>query len=197
MLDVFSYRIRRKSLANGAERGLPRCFPWAGSRLPDVRHLRILNTSNAEPIISVETVAYRLGGPKILRRKIETELDLANAVREGLPSEALDYVLDAVREWAGPQAAVLDIVGSRRTLERKTGGRKTFLKSSESDRLARLARMIVRAEDAIGNADKAHRWLMKPNRALGGLVPLTLLDSDAGASAVEQVLGRIEYGVYG
>ncbi len=157
----------------------------------------MFHTSNAESIISVETVAYRLGGPRVLRRKIETELDLANAVREGLPSEALDYVLNAVHDWAGPQAAVLDIVGSRRTLERKTGGRNTVLKPSESDRLARLARMIVRAEEAIGNADKAHRWLMKPNRTLGGMVPLTLLDSDAGASAVEQVLGRIEYGVYG
>lgn len=57
--------------------------------------------------------------------------------------------------------------------------------------------MIVRAEQAIGNADKAHRWLMKPNMSLGGNVPLMLLDSDSGASAVEQVLGRIEYGVYG
>lgn len=147
--------------------------------------------------MSVEAVAYKLGGTKVLHRKITTELDLANAVREGLSSESLDYVLNAVRDWAGSQAAVLEIVGSRRTLERKTGGRKALLKSSESDRLARLARMIVRAEQAIGNADKAHRWLVKPNRSLGGNVPLMLLDSDSGASAVEQVLGRIEYGVYG
>jgi putative toxin-antitoxin system antitoxin component (TIGR02293 family) len=146
--------------------------------------------------MSVEAVAYKLGGTKVLHRKIASELDLANAVREGLPSASLDHMLAAVRAWAGSQAAVLDIVGSRRTLERKTGGRKGLLKPAESDRLARLARMIVRAEQAIGNADKAHRWLMKPNRVLGGQVPLTLLDSDAGASAVEHVLGRIEYGVY-
>jgi putative toxin-antitoxin system antitoxin component (TIGR02293 family) len=57
--------------------------------------------------------------------------------------------------------------------------------------------MIVRAEQAIGDPDKAHRWLMKPNRALDGQVPFTLLDSDAGATAVEQVLDRIEYGVIG
>jgi putative toxin-antitoxin system antitoxin component (TIGR02293 family) len=106
-------------------------------------------------------------------------------------------VLETVREWAGSQAAVLDIVGSRRTLERKPWGRQTSLKPSESDRLARLARMIVRAEQAIGDPDKAHRWLMKPNRALDGQVPFTLLDSAAGATAVEQVLDRIEYGVIG
>lgn len=147
--------------------------------------------------MSIAAVAYKLGGAAILHREITSELELATAVREGLPSESLDYVLDSVRHWAGSQAAVLDIVGSRRTLERKTGGRRALLKPSESDRLARLARMIVRAEQAIGDADKAHRWLMKPNRALGGQIPFTLLDSDAGASVVEQILDRIEYGVYG
>lgn len=83
-------------------------------------------------------------------------------------------------------------MGSSRTLQRKTGGRKASLKPAESDRLARLTRLIVRAEQAIGNPER----LMKPNRVLGGEVPFTLLDSDAGASAVEQVLGRIEYGLY-
>lgn len=146
--------------------------------------------------MSVAAVAHKLGGVRVLRREITSELELAEAVREGLPSESLDYVLNDMREWAGSQAVVLDVIGSRRTLERKTGGRETSLKPAESDRLARLARLMVRAEQAIGNPDKAHRWLMKPNRALGGQVPLKLLDSDAGASAVEQVLGRIEYGVY-
>lgn len=146
--------------------------------------------------MSVAAIADKLGGVQVLHREITSELELAEAVREGLPSGSLDYVLNDMREWAGSQAVVLDVVGSRRTLERKTGGRETSLKPAESDRLARLARLMVRAEQAIGNPEKAHRWLMKPNRALGGQVPLKLLDSDAGASAVEQVLGRIEYGVY-
>jgi putative toxin-antitoxin system antitoxin component (TIGR02293 family) len=42
----------------------------------------------------------------------------------------------------------------------------------------------------------AARWLRRPNRALGGERPLDLLTSDAGARVVEQVLGRIEHGVY-
>ncbi|MGI8508007.1 MAG: type II RES/Xre toxin-antitoxin system antitoxin [Gemmatimonadaceae bacterium] len=150
----------------------------------------------AEATMGVEAVALKLGGVKVLHRQITSELDLAEAVREGLPSESLDFVVEAVRGWVGSRDAVLDIVGSSRTLQRKTGGRKASLKPAESDRLARLTRLIVRAEQAIGNPEKAQRWLMKPNRVLGGEVPFTLLDSDAGASAVEQVLGRIEYGVY-
>ena len=58
-----------------------------------------------------------------------------------------------------------------------------------------MVRLISRAQDALGSREKALRWLMKSNRALAGEVPLTLLASDAGALAVERVLGRIEHGV--
>lgn len=146
--------------------------------------------------MSVAAVVYKWGGAHILHRDVTSELDLAEMVREGLRSGALDHVLDTVRDWTGSQAVVLDIVGRRRTLERRTGGKEAALQPAESDRLARLLRVIVRAEEAIGNTEKAHRWLMKPNGAAGDRIPLKLLDSDAGSLAVEQVLGRIEYGVY-
>ena len=171
--------------------GLPeRLFaPFAAICVSLLRHL-------TEAHISAAAIAKKLGGRKVLLRDVRSELDLAAAVRAGLPSESLDRVLDDVRSWAGSQAMVFEIVGRPRTLERKTGGKKRLLKPAESDRLARLTRLIVRAEEAIGNLDKAHRWLLKGNRALDGHVPLQLLDSDAGTLAVERVLGRIEHGVF-
>jgi len=53
-----------------------------------------------------------------------------------------------------------------------------------------------RAEEVLGTAEKAARWLKKPNRALGGAVPLAQLDTDIGARQVEEILGRIEHGLY-
>ncbi|MBM3343610.1 MAG: DUF2384 domain-containing protein [Betaproteobacteria bacterium] len=35
-----------------------------------------------------------------------------------------------------------------------------------------------------------------PNRSLGNVTPLSLLDTDLGAEAVTDTLGRIEHGVY-
>ncbi|MDE2981088.1 MAG: MbcA/ParS/Xre antitoxin family protein [Gemmatimonadota bacterium] len=67
--------------------------------------------------------------------------------------------------------------------------------SEQPDRVARVTRVTTIAEEALGDASKARRWLRKPNRALRGERPLDLLDSDAGARVVEQVLGRIEYGL--
>lgn len=81
-----------------------------------------------------------------------------------------------------------------RTLARRKKERR--LRADESDRLLRLARVAAVAEDVLGAQDKAGRWLQKPNRALGGIAPLDLLDTDLGAEEVVTVLGRIEHGVY-
>ena len=60
----------------------------------------------------------------------------------------------------------------------------------------RWQQIITRAEEVFGNPEKAHRWLRKPNRALGGRVPVDLVASENGTRDVETILGRIEYGVY-
>lgn len=145
--------------------------------------------------MTATAVAQKLGGRRVLRRTITSELDLAEAVRAGLPVSALDHLLAGLGEWIGSAADVYRVVGSARTLQRKRA-HHTILSADESDRLARLARLLVRAEEAVGDVEKAHRWLGQPNRALGGQRPVSLLDSDAGALAVERVLGRMEHGVY-
>ena len=61
---------------------------------------------------------------------------------------------------------------------------------------ARLARIYVKAVELIGDEAKAAQWLLTPNRALGGKRPMDQLNTDLGTRAVEDVLGRIAYGVY-
>jgi len=46
----------------------------------------------------------------------------------------------------------------------------------------------------IDDDDKARRWLKRPNRSLGGRTPFDLIDTEPGARAVENILGRIAYG---
>jgi len=92
--------------------------------------------------------------------------------------------------------AVYAIVGSERTLQRKQKSRER-LSAAESDRLARLARIAVRAGEALGSQEKANRWLVTPNRALGGQTPIELVHTDTGTVLVEDVLDRIEHGVIG
>ena len=64
------------------------------------------------------------------------------------------------------------------------------------NRTVRMARVCANAVEMIGDQDKAIEWLGTPNRALGGGRPLDQLDTDTGARMVEDILGRIAYGVY-
>ena len=59
-----------------------------------------------------------------------------------------------------------------------------------------MARIVHRAIAVFENRAKALEWLKSPNRALGSASPLSLLDTDLGAEAVLDTLGRIEHGVF-
>ena len=87
-------------------------------------------------------------------------------------------------------AACLDL--SARSLQRRR--REGRLARYESDRLYRLARIVALAKSSLGGRDAAIRWLKRPNRALGGKAPLAIIDTEPGACAVENVLGRIAFG---
>ncbi len=143
---------------------------------------------------ALDTVEF-LGGSNVFGRAVSSDLELANEVARGFPSGSLDVVLRTLQSDAIPQASIYAVIGSARTLQRKRQ-RRTRLTRDESDRLARLARLAVRAGEALGSSEKGQRWLGKPNRALDGMRPLDLLASDTGSVLVEDVLARIEHGVF-
>jgi putative toxin-antitoxin system antitoxin component (TIGR02293 family) len=136
-------------------------------------------------------IAQLLGGRGALRREVSSKGDLIALLREGLPYAAVEAAMDALGVTQEQLAGYLAVPG--RTLARRK--REGRLKADESDRLCRLARVAASALSVFGDAERARRWLGKPNRALGGEAPLALMDTDAGARHVEEVLGRIEHGV--
>jgi predicted RNase H-like HicB family nuclease len=57
--------------------------------------------------------------------------------------------------------------------------------------------MVTRkAEEVFGDPATAADWLNSKNAALGGVTPLSLLSTNAGAQSVLDTLGRIEHGVF-
>lgn len=136
-------------------------------------------------------IAARLGGEPVLKQTIRTDLELVGALREGLPHGAVDALL----RGGGISADELyQLVIPRRTLSLRRQQRQP-LTADESDRLARVARILALADETFGDEAKAHRWLRKPNRALDGQVPLEMIATEAGARVVEQALGRIAHGI--
>jgi putative toxin-antitoxin system antitoxin component (TIGR02293 family) len=84
---------------------------------------------------------------------------------------------------------------SLRTLaRRKIEGRLNRL---ESERLFRLARLFEKAVNYHeGDVDAARAWMESPKPALGNESPLGMAESELGAREVEDLLDRLEYGVY-
>jgi putative toxin-antitoxin system antitoxin component (TIGR02293 family) len=136
-------------------------------------------------------VAERLGGEKVLEKDVRSDLDLVEMIHEGLPIRAVEVVLE--RRLLEPSELYALVVPRRTLAHRKE--RQGTLSPDQSDRLARVVRMLTRAEEALGSAEKAGRWMRKENRALGGRRPLDLLESDIGSRMVERILGRIEHGI--
>ncbi|HBH02307.1 MAG TPA: hypothetical protein DDZ42_10370 [Candidatus Rokubacteria bacterium] len=143
-------------------------------------------------MISSARLVTALGGRKVFRGRQASYSTVVDRVRAGLPYAALEAL--AARFSIPHEAACRLLHIPPRTLARRKKDRR--LRADESDRLLRLGRVAARAEEVLGTADKAARWLGKPNRALGGKVPLAQLDTDIGAHQVEEILGRIAHGLY-
>jgi putative toxin-antitoxin system antitoxin component (TIGR02293 family) len=140
-----------------------------------------------------QAIIELLGGSKVLGRAVRNARDLAQLVRKGLPANsitALSRRLDLANAVLSRKLGI-----PQRTLTRRIS-QHSRLTSAESDRTVRLARVYANAVKMIGAEDKAGEWLRTPNRALSGERPLDQLDTDLGAREVEDILGRIAYGVY-
>lgn len=137
--------------------------------------------SPAVPPAAVLERAYPTGAP----------LALVELVREGVPWSTYQGTVADLGLTDQAAAVVLHIPA--RTLARRKGGR---LEPQESERFMRLVRLAAQAAEVLGSRQKAQHWLETPNRALQGVTPLSLLDTDIGTQAAEAVLTRIDYGVY-
>ena len=127
-----------------------------------------------------------------IRRGEESNAVTIEAVREGLSTDVLKTVAANLEMSDRQLAGVLKIPD--RTLDRRL--KHGVLSPEESDRLARVAKILQRAHEVFGNADKARGWMNTRLAAFDGETPLQRADTSLGASQVEDVLGRIDCGVY-
>ena len=143
--------------------------------------------------MEAEAIADVLGGRKVLGKTVKRPDDLAQLVRRGLPASSVTALAQKLHLANSVLSRKLGI--PQRTLTRRLTER-SLLTSAESDRTVRMARVYANAVEMIGEEERAIQWLGTPNRALGGERPLDMLDTDVGARTVEDILGRIAYGVY-
>lgn len=130
-----------------------------------------------------------LGGRESLGGTVGTDADMTKAVEGGFSVTAVD----ALKQHGVTDREIGRLIIKPRTLShRKTGnGRLTV---AESDRAARVARVIALAEQTFANREKARLWLHKSLALLDDRRPMDLIQTAAGTRLVEDVLAKIAWG---
>ena len=117
---------------------------------------------------------------------------LIESLKKGLPLSELELLRISLNLPMDRLAPLLGI--SIATLHRrKAAGR---LDPVESDRVLRFARLMGKAIEVLETEENARSWMISPQYGLGGAVPLEYAGTEVGAREVEDLLGRIAYGVY-
>lgn len=141
-----------------------------------------------------ETAAL-LGGTRILRDEVTSEVEAHRLVLEGLPAGAMAGLVASLS--AMTFGSVLGALGvSERSFARRKASPKTRLPSDESGRLWQFAGIVAQAARVFGSKEEAELWLERSASPLGNEKPIDLIRTPPGVQLVRQYLTRIEYGVY-
>lgn len=143
--------------------------------------------------MSIAEIAEVLGGRSTFRHSVDDYEDLADSIRAGLPSKVITALSEQLALHRTDVASRLGI--PQRTLTRRLS-RQSKLTAAESDRAARMARIIALATEVLGDREKASSWLRTPNRALNGKIPLDEIETDPGYRSVEEIIYSIGYGMF-
>lgn len=131
---------------------------------------------------------YRITGVDSCERTV-----MLKALRQGLPYKSITELEKAYCAPRKEIAAVLSIPVSTLTRRKKEGR----LRPDESDRVARFARLKDAAVEMMqGDDDAAVKWLHAPLEILGNESPMEHSSTEMGARDVEDLIGRIQYGVF-
>ena len=134
-------------------------------------------------MVSEASLAYQKDPASIVER-----------VLEGLPVAEFDALREMLKLPVDKMAALIGI--SVATLSRRRA-KAERLDRDHSDRLMRYARLYWLTVDFFeGDHTTASDWLARPARGLCGQTPLKFAETEIGAREVEDLIGRLEHGVY-
>ena len=145
--------------------------------------------TNAPFLKEKEPISYA----KLIGIKASDRMELSEKVQVGFPVKAF-ISLTKTMELSNKQLAELVQISSR-TLNRRL--KEGILKADESERLLRFSRIFTMATNLFeGDSSSAQNWLTNSNRALGGESPLEASKTEEGSREVENLINRLEHGVF-
>ena len=122
-----------------------------------------------------------------------SKVDLLRQIEHGFPFETLLHLEENSGLPVATLAAVMGI--PERTLARRKAAGK--FEPNESERLLRIATLFEQCVELFeGDVAAAVRWLTAGKKALNDEAPLAYARTELGAREVEDLIGRVEHGVF-
>ncbi len=123
---------------------------------------------------------------------MERQTPIVERIREGLYIREFHALRDLL---AIPEEELGLYLGmSNATLHRRKKSRQ--LSQPESERLVRFTRLVGIAYGVFGDEETAREWLKTENPGTADEAPLKYADTEFGAREVENLLGRMEHGLF-
>ena len=140
-----------------------------------------------------------LGGRSILRRLIHDEAEAHLRIVEGIPTRAMLRLVSDLHVLTTPALLVVMGMSPRNFQRRKKAVQRNpaaSLTVDEGSRLWKFTEILAQATQTLGSQEAAEKWLNSPQVGLNDRRPVDLLTTAPGAGLVEELLIRLEYGVY-
>jgi len=118
--------------------------------------------------------------------------DLVEMITGGLPAVLARELASRLMVTMEEMAMLLRL--TPRTMQRRL--EDGSLEIGESERLWELARVFFRAIDVLESEAAAVQWFKSPIQVLGWTTPLSFARTAVGLRELENILGRIEHGVF-
>ena len=155
------------------------------------RYSALIDAAGMQLVFTLEL----LGGHEVFAQAPRTLLDVHHWVSHGIPSASISHLAHAVEPLSSH--ALSEALGvSLRTLHRKKGAESDTLSVAQGSRTFKFAEVVAKAMLVLGSREAAVQWLTTPAMGLNQQQPLDLVATPVGTQLVEELLDRIEHGVY-
>lgn len=144
-------------------------------------------------MIGAAAIAEVMGGEDTLHTRVRSVQELEAVVQRGLPVATLGQIVRRASANPDTRRALVAALIPEATLKRRR--RRRVFTAAESERLERLARVVALATDAFGDDDEARLFLETPHPLLENRSPAAAARTEIGARRVEELLGRITFGI--
>lgn len=134
-----------------------------------------------------------LGMPFATAKTTLSDFDIVKLSGAGITKSAI-HILAAYIGISRKNMAedIFDV--SVKTLQRKDG--KARLDKKTSSHALEIAKVVQHAYEVFRDEEKVKVWINRENKALNNMKPIQIFDTLSGLNMVNDILGRIEEGVY-